>query len=113
MTLTDIINDWLVEKKLDNIYVIRKTGTFPDPILMFRSDIVAFQHVQQCFIAFVRDDSLMWWNNLPSPYNWPPNWGPIIMPLRASSLNFFDELEDVLTRIYRKYFPDDTCKHHS
>jgi len=108
LTLADIIESWLEEKSYDSIYIVNR-DIFHHHILMFKPKIISFQHTQQHFIATIKDDNIMWWNNIfdAYPYNWPRNWGPVIKPLHATSSKFFDELDEVLAMLRLRYFRHD------
>lgn len=103
MTFTDIINYWLTYKGFDGFFIV-SNSVFQYPVLMFKPNIIAFHHTQQHFIAFIRDNDLIWWNNLFDPYDWPKSWGPTPKPLNATSYTFFNELDEILTKLSMRYF---------
>lgn len=105
VTLDEIVTNWLIHNKLDHIFNITEIDLYGIDNKSYK--LLAFKDgIYPSFIGLIKGNEVTWLSDICDPYDWPTCWTPIVKPLNAYNIKFFEELEEVLTKSYQKHKND-------
>lgn len=109
VTLDKIITNWLIHNKLDHIFCVMETDIYGES--SFYKALVFKDGIFPSYIGFIINDKISWLSDICNPYDWPTCWKPNVGSLNAYNPKFFEELEEVLMKSYKKH-KNDILKHN-